>query len=334
MHTFQEKYQKLIIKELEGDITEQERSALQQWLAQSDENRRFYEETRRLWEIAPVDPSKIVINKPLAWEKINNEIAEAEATEAATKVVPFRSRLNTLRVLSGIAAIFLLFIGLYILLPKSGSPNMITVENHDHTSADPLTLPDGSVVYFNGIASVQFPETFEGSHREVALDGNAFFEVQSHPEKPFVVNWEGTQITVLATSFDLHHNAMDNILRLAVITGKVKFLTPYGSSLQVNAGEMATLRLKTEVLEKSAIEDYNFLSWHTQKLEFNDAPIVKVFEDLKIAYPIDIVWDRDLPEYKLTARFVNEKPEDIFYTIGMLFDLTVEYNNGIWRISK
>lgn len=335
MNALQEKILGLIIREIEGVITDQELNELQLWVVKSAENRRFYEETRRLWEIKPVDPSKIVIDKYRAWDKIKKDITKVEALETNSRIMPSQSKHIVLRIITGLAAMVLIWVGVYTLKPDAEDDiTLITIENTENISSDPLVLPDGSTVWFNGLATLQYPEAFTHNDRELILQGNAFFDVKHLPQKSFTIFWEGSEIRVKGTSFDLRYTAQDSVLQLAVVTGKVVFVSPRGAVLPVNAGQMATLNLRTSVLGKTMIDNYNFLAWHTRKLEFKDHALTKVFEDLKIAYPIDIVWQGDMSQYKLTARFVNEEPEDIFNTISMLFNLSVTYDSDTWYVGK
>ena len=67
-----------------------------------------------------------------------------------------------------------------------------------------VALNDGSRVTLNNNAELRYPEKFRGDKREVLLSGEAFFEVERNPEKPFTINIEDMAIVeVLGTSFNI-----------------------------------------------------------------------------------------------------------------------------------
>lgn len=335
MNTSKEKYEILIIKEQDGLATTEELSLLHAWIEASDINKRFYEETRKLWEIKPVDPSSVVIDHSKAWEKIQQQIEFEEQKKGETIQIPFHRRFRTLYAMTGLAAMFLIFIGIYLFTMSSNDLALIAYEHTaDEITADPVTLPDGSLVFFNGPARIEFPESFAPSKRQVLLTGDAFFEVKTDPQAVFEIQWNGTIVRVLGTSFSVQHLKENGLLQLAVVSGKVLFIASSGKEVLLEEGKMAVLDNKSQEFEKRTIEDFNFLAWHTQRLEFKDDSLDKVFRDLEKTYRIHIRWAENLSEYRLTARFVNENPEDIFNTLSMLFDLTVKQEDGVYFVSK
>src|SRR5699024_904509 len=51
-----------------------------------------------------------------------------------------------------------------------------------------ITLTDGSTVRLNNNSKLTFPKTFSSPKRAVTLKGEAYFQIASNPNKPFVVN--------------------------------------------------------------------------------------------------------------------------------------------------
>lgn len=84
-----------------------------------------------------------------------------------------------------------------------------------------LRLPDGSRVWVNENTIIEFPKEFNGDTRNVTLKGEAFFEVQKNPSKPFIITSGLIKTTVLGTSFNI--KAYEGHLPLVKVrTGKVK----------------------------------------------------------------------------------------------------------------
>lgn len=69
-----------------------------------------------------------------------------------------------------------------------------------------VQLPDNSVVWLKSGSTLRFSSEFNNGFREVELpEGEAFFEVQRNPSKPFIVTTDSVQTKVLGTAFLIQH---------------------------------------------------------------------------------------------------------------------------------
>ncbi len=85
-----------------------------------------------------------------------------------------------------------------------------------------LSLSDGSRVWLNAASSITYPGTFGDGRREVTLQGEAYFEVVKDAARPFVVNTETQQVTVLGTSFNINAYSNENFSKTTLLTGSVR----------------------------------------------------------------------------------------------------------------
>jgi len=96
-----------------------------------------------------------------------------------------------------------------------------------------IALPDSSVVWLNAASRIRVQSAFHGSQREVYLDeGEAFFEIQKNPEKPFIVHTGTLDIRVLGTSFNIRSYEAAPEVKVTVSTGRV-FVKDRDKSLAV-----------------------------------------------------------------------------------------------------
>src|SRR5699024_7201053 len=74
-----------------------------------------------------------------------------------------------------------------------------------HTISNPtgqssqVTLSDGSTIWLSAASTLRYPDYFGDNRREVSLIGEAFFDVKSDPNRPFVVNSGQLRTRVLGT---------------------------------------------------------------------------------------------------------------------------------------
>lgn len=95
------------------------------------------------------------------------------------------------------AAVLLIFAGGYYFAARTVRPaeeiTLLTAKGN----VGEFTLPDGSRVWLNGESRLKYPAEFSGPTREVALSGEAFFEVSKDSLRPFRVNMDNLQVEVL-----------------------------------------------------------------------------------------------------------------------------------------
>src|SRR5690606_22071977 len=83
-----------------------------------------------------------------------------------------------------------------------------------------MLLEDGTKVWLNADSKLTYSRNFaQGDLREVFLDGEAFFEVVSNPQKPFVVHTSALNIKVLGTSFNVKSYSDDSRIETTLVEG-------------------------------------------------------------------------------------------------------------------
>ncbi len=92
-----------------------------------------------------------------------------------------------------------------------------------------LELADGSKIWLNADSKLSYPEQFSAHSREVFLTGEAFFQVASSPQKPFIVHLNKGTIRVLGTSFNVRAYENEPV-QTSVSTGKVAFIPKYNDA--------------------------------------------------------------------------------------------------------
>lgn len=120
------------------------------------------------------------------------------------------------------AAVLLIFAGGYYFAARTVRPaeeiTLLTAKGN----VGEFTLPDGSRVWLNGESRLKYPAEFSGPTREVALSGEAFFEVSKDSLRPFRVNMDNLQVEVLGTSFDAIGYSFGSHQEIILKTGSVK----------------------------------------------------------------------------------------------------------------
>ncbi|MDX5397043.1 MAG: FecR domain-containing protein, partial [Hymenobacteraceae bacterium] len=213
----------LLIKHLAGETTAAEAAQVQAWLQESDVNREQYRQLQKLWEESETDIAEAFTpNIDLAWQKVSKRVnlqATQPAAKPVAKVVPMYQW--TLRV----AAVLVLALGAVWFVYRSSEQGMFgnqqLAEQSTTSGQTKVLLADGTQVWLNRNSKLRYPDTFEGNTREVYLEGEAFFDVQRNPEKPFLIHAQQSVTQVLGTSFNVEAYENQPEVKVTVVTGKV-----------------------------------------------------------------------------------------------------------------
>ena len=85
-----------------------------------------------------------------------------------------------------------------------------------------VTLPDGSVVVLHAGSTINYPPTFVGKTREIALVGEAYFDIKHDSKRPFIIHTGKVKTTVLGTAFDIKAWPNQKNVIVSVTRGKVR----------------------------------------------------------------------------------------------------------------
>lgn len=85
-----------------------------------------------------------------------------------------------------------------------------------------LTLPDGSAVWLNSGARIEYPAVFRRDARQVRLEGEAYFEVSHDAARPFSVETFASRISVLGTRFNVVADEAHDRFTTTLLEGRVQ----------------------------------------------------------------------------------------------------------------
>ncbi|MCK9628637.1 MAG: FecR domain-containing protein [Bacteroidales bacterium] len=265
----------------------------------------------------------------LAWDKLHDRLERDGLLD--DNVVKRDATLFTGKFVLSLAASLVLIAcaTIYILSDLSGSKREMMILGNTESTTLVKTLEDGSVVYLASGSQITYPSKFDKHTREVALKGDAFFEVAKDKNAPFIIDAGIMEIRVLGTSFNVR--TTDTLApSLSVRTGLVKItLKSGGSSGNVAAGETATIKEKS--LKVAPTIDITQFSRYSDQIHFKDerlADVINVINRMANsgAQGVTLSVDKSLEERRLTATFTDTTPESIAQMICIALNL--KYKSG------
>jgi transmembrane sensor len=200
-------------------------------------------------------------------------------------------------------------------------------------SARQFQLPDGSSVWLNTNSRLTYEKDFL-QKRAVQFSGEGFFNITHDPSHPFSIETESTATQVLGTSFNLRSYAKEDSVELIVIEGKVSFLPAKADEVIISSQHKAVYSRTDQKTVESTVQDLNVIAWKTRLLDFVDAPMNKVLEDLQRYNGVPIsVENEDVLTCHFSGSFENKTLEEILATLAFSLDLEYKKNSNGYYLS-
>lgn len=169
-------------------------------------------------------------------------------------------------------------------------------------------LPDNSVVWLNAGSSLRYPTAFREDNRNVELKGEAYFEIEADPKKPFYVNTpNGLRVYVYGTKFNVAAYEDDSSIGVVLETGKVNVITPGRETIALLPGEQLLYDTQDQRKVKNKVDVYEKVAWKDGKLIFRNTTLEDIFKRLERHFNVEIEFNnRYNKEYKYRATFRDE----------------------------
>ncbi len=165
-----------------------------------------------------------------------------------------------------------------------------------------VTLPDSTTIWVNASSTLRFPSTFPGNSRKVELTGEAYFEVASDAQRPFMVESGGGEVTVLGTSFNIR--AYDaGTGSVALISGGVK--VRYGNREVILSPGREAAWSDSEDLAERDFRKEEVTGWKDGAYYFDDAPLTAIADVIRQWYGVEV---RVTGEARFSGRLDRQLP--------------------------
>lgn len=318
--------QPLITAFLSGNATDGERRELEEWVKQSPDNNRYFQEMRNVWQAMnpAFNPSEINV-----FEAEKNILANIAATErnVVRVVLLYWQRI------AAIIVIPLLLLCTYFYLNKNSSQyNAIEYQEvkSPHGTFSEVCLTDGTHVWLNGGSSLRYPLVFRKGKREVFLKGEGYFEVEADKENPFVVETGRITLRATGTAFNIEAYNNDSITAVTMVKGKVDVAFGNSSPVAMIPGERASFNNLTKQCLIAKTDPYKWYAWKDGLMIFRDDPLSYVFKRLGQTFNVNIdLRDTTLANAPYRATFEYESLDEILRLLRMSAPLSFKQNKRV-----
>ena len=329
----------LLARFLREDCALDETRAVQGWLTQSSEHARRLERLRRLYLRA----SGTQADLDRMWTELRARSIDAHPP-AGVRVVPRRHAPRvafTVRSWLAPIAATLLFgvIGTAVWYGRTSpvrnagpvTPDVVYQTRRGQTAT--VRLSDGSQIRLAPESRLVIPGAFGDSLRELALEGEAVFDVHHDTARPFRVRTRTTLTEDIGTKFNVRAYGKETQVSVAVAEGAVTLARlasvprPRARSAGVllHVGDLGTLERDGSVSVVRGAPVGRALAWTRNQLVFVKQPLPDVLATIARWYDLDIqIVDPQVAAHPVTARFSTQSVDEMLQSLAIAVEGAVQ----------
>ncbi|WP_225034913.1 FecR family protein [Winogradskyella sp. SM1960] len=196
-----------------------------------------------------------------------------------------------------------------------------------------IKLADGTIVNLNAGSSLKYPVNFvEGKHRNVFLEGEAFFKVAKDAKHPFVVNANEIDVRVLGTEFNISSYSEDENINTVLVEGSVsvyKANAVYNveNSTLLKPGYKAAWSKVDRKIQVSKADVESHLAWLNGRLILKEVEFKAILKKLERQYNVKFInHNKSLENRFFTAKFDNEDIDQVMESLSYSGNFTYKFN--------
>ncbi len=254
-----------------------------------------------------------------------NAKAAAKRTRGASKILKWCFR---------IAAIIILPLSVFwgmrgYLNHNLGKETWVEIKAPAWTRAQ-FSLPDGTTGWLNSNSSVKYNGNFN-TNRQVALNGEAFFDVVADKMRPFKVNTNELIVKVLGTRFNIASYDNEKNIEIVLEEGTIELNDrEMINSRIMNPNDLIVFNREKKEMSVEEVEPKKYLAWTEGKLVFRNDPLDVIARRLARWYNVDVeVKGSQNEDLRLRATFIDEGLEEVLDMLkrSLAIDYKIENSN-------
>ena len=313
----------LLGKYLAGEASESEHAQVQDWVAESEGNQKYFEQLQRIFAGAAEIKDRKEYNTDVAWNKLKANL------QTGGRVIDIRQRSLGMQWWKIAAAILLIaVVGVYLF--RSSSPEFKPVEVVADNRAVSDTLPDGTDIFLNRKTKLHYAFHEEKKLHEVKLEGEAYFKVMHQDDEEFIIQAGEVFIRDIGTSFNVKAYPDSDLIEVLVEEGEIVFYSSDNPGIHLKESGKGVYNKKTKQFTIDE-PDANITAYKTRFFVFSETSLGEVVKSLNHVYEIPLIIDQSLENCPITVSFRNESIDEIAAVLAETLSLSVTKEaNGIY----
>ena len=309
------KIEQIILRNLSGEASCDDVITFSEWLASSARNKESFLKIKKYWD-AEVAGAKLQ-NPEATYNKLLDRIRKAERKETVRRLWIRYAGAAAVAIIVGITGYWI-----------GGQRNVTPVQYYScitGNSVSSFELPDGTEISLNKNSTLSYSSSYGEKVREVSLEGEGYFSVMKDKTKAFVVDLNGSKISVLGTVFNVKNYSKENVTTATLVEGSIRFETPEQQILLKPDQQLVFNKSENQIGIENVSTDL-ITAWKSHLIKYKSISFREFLDMLKDRYTVDIVLSNEISgEQKVTGSF------DESLTVDQILDLMKKNLSFRWK---
>lgn len=361
----------LIVSHLTGSITERDLMKLEEWITESNENRRCFNELKDSWILSGRMNRESLKQTEESWDLLKNKLSHNRFRLGLGVGSGSREKVNFNKYLKLAASWLLIFgLGSFITWWISGrsKETIIAQATRIIEISTPLgarsmiKMPDSTIIWLNAGTTISYSQDYGQQTRTLNLNGEAYFKVAKDSMHTFIVNTEGITVRALGTRFNVKAYREEKTISATLEEGKIDVrvisMTDKNERVLLKPKDKLIYHKETQATEKyiespedkgshegdrpvkpkdinllSNVRTELYTSWKDPRWIIYREPLNTLAPMLERRFNQKIIFDDEqLKKYKFTGIIENETVDQIFSALKLTAPLDYEINKDTIRL--
>ncbi len=160
-----------------------------------------------------------------------------------------------------------------------------------------LVLADGTEVWLNSETTLRYPVAFSNNTRVVELSGEAFFEVTTNRDRPFIVKTPASEVVVTGTAFNVMCYEAEMHEETTLVEGRVSVRNAASES-KIAVGQQLLLQKTTGRMQVQEVDTDLFTSWKDGVFRFEGMPLEEIVRKISRWYNVQFFFSNQAVRQK------------------------------------
>lgn len=308
--------EQIILRNLSGEASCEDILVFSEWLSSSDAHKDSFLKIKKYWD-AEVAGVKLR-NPEAAYNMLLERIRKTERKRVVRQLWIKYAGAAAVAVIIGIAGYWM-----------GGHQATVPLQYYSYITGNSISsfeLPDGTEISLNKNSKLSYSSSYGEQVREVSLDGEGFFTVTKDKEKAFVVDLNGSKISVLGTVFNVKNYKKEDITTATLVEGSIRFETP-DQQIVLKPDQQLVFNKSNNKIDMTNVSTDLVTAWKSHLIKYRSVPFREFLDMLKERYEVEIILSNEaLGDQKVTGSF------DESLTVDQILDLMKK--NLVFRWKK
>lgn len=287
----------LIIGYFKKSLDQEGMDEFYKWVNENPDNKKLFFEAKTIFDSVS-NNSVLDIND--SWQRL----LDKKNSDRQTKHTPLWKHMSKYAAVASIA-IILTSAFFFFFVNNEFTPPSAEYISGDGIQSDMIILPDGTKVNIGAKTNFRFDPDYGKKGRIVYLEGEAYFDVAKHKDKPFIVKVNGQDIEALGTKFNVMAYASDSIYTTTLLEGSVSLSTQnIAKKTILKPDQQFTYNKNNKSIAVSEVDASLYTAWINGYYYFSDQDLKLILSKLTDIYGITFeVSSETLINKKFTGTF-------------------------------